>query len=127
MEQSRNYWIITAAADGRPHAVPTWGVWLDDALYFAGGPEVRWARNLRANPSAAAHLESGDEVVAIEGTVDFVEGGGERDLLRVQDAYATKYGMRHPPPFWVLKPRLVLAWSHLGRDATRWIFDSRSS
>src|ERR687897_3602064 len=92
MEQSRNYWIITAGADGQPHAVPTWGVWLDDMLYFGGGPDVRWARNLRANPSAAAHLENGDEVVTIEGRVDFVQGGGEPVLVRVQDAYETKYG-----------------------------------
>jgi Pyridoxamine 5'-phosphate oxidase len=127
MEQSRNYWIITAGADGQPHAVPTWGVWLDDTLYFGGGPDVRWARNLRANPAAAAHLESGDEVVTIEGHVDLVESDSDPVCMQVQDAYETKYGMRHPPPFWVLNPALVLAWSDLGRDATRWILDSRSS
>jgi hypothetical protein len=124
MEQSRNFWIVTAGADVQPHAVPTWGVWLDDALYFGGGPGVRWARNLRANPSAAAHLESGDEVITIEGRVDRVEGGDDPVCARVQDAYESKYGMRHPPPFWVLQPALVLAWSDLGRDATRWIFDA---
>ena len=127
MAQSRNYWIVTAGPDGRPHAVPTWGVWLDDTLCFGGGPDVRWARNLRRNPAAAAHLESGDDVVTIEGHVRLVEGDSDPICVRVQDAYETKYGMRHPPPFWVLEPRLVLAWSDLGRDATRWLLDSRSS
>jgi hypothetical protein len=126
-EQSRNYWIVTSGGDGQPHAVPTWGVWLDDTLYFGGGRDVRWARNLRANPSAAAHLESGDDVVIIEGGVEFVEGGHDAVLLRVQDGYETKYGMRHPAPFWALRPARVLAWSDLGRDATRWILDGRSS
>jgi hypothetical protein len=126
MEQSRNYWIVTAGADGRPHAVPTWGVWVDDALYFGGGPEVRWARNLRANPAVAAHLESGDEVVTIEGHIGLVESDADPVCLRVQDAYEAKYGMRHPAPFWVLEPALVLAWSDLGRDATRWRLAPRS-
>src|SRR5215211_5523129 len=43
--------------------------------------------------------------------VDFVESGSDPVCLQVQDAYETKYGMRHPPPFWALKPALVLAWS----------------
>ena len=127
LEQSRNFWIDTAGADGQPHAVPTGGVWLDDGLYFGGGPDVRWARNLRANPAAAAHLESSDEVVTIEGHVDLVESDSDPVCVPVQDAYETKYGTRHPPPFWVLKPTLVLAWSDLARDATRWILESRSS
>lgn len=126
LQESRNLWIVTAGADGRPHAVPTWGVWLDGGLYFGGGPDVRWARNLRVNPAAAAHLESGDDVVVIEGDVGLIESDSDPVCLEVQDAYETKYGMRHPPPFWVLKPTLVLAWSDLGRDATRWILESRS-
>ncbi len=112
--------IVTAGAVGQPHAVPTWGVWVDDALYFGGGPHVRWARNLRANPAAAAHLESGDDVVTMEGHVGLLEDDSDPVCVRVQDAYEAKYGMRHPPPFWVLEPALVLAWSDLGRDPTRW-------
>ena len=50
--------------------------------------------------------------------MDFVESGSDPVCLQVQDAYETKYGMRHPPPFWALKPALVLAWSDLGRVAT---------
>ena len=29
---ARNYWVSTTRPDGRPHAMPVWGVWLDDAL-----------------------------------------------------------------------------------------------
>ena len=126
MDEARNYWIITSAADGQPHAVPTWGVWVDGALYFGGGPEVRWARNLRANPAAAAHLESGDDVVTIEGHVSRVEDESDPICRQVQDAYEAKYGMRHPAPFWVLEPARVFAWTDLGRDATRWVLASRA-
>ena len=27
LEASRNYWICTTRADGRPHAMPVWGFW----------------------------------------------------------------------------------------------------
>ena len=29
-----NFWFSTARPDGRPHAMPAWGVWLDGGLYF---------------------------------------------------------------------------------------------
>ena len=121
MQEARNYWIITSSLDGRPHAVPTWGVWVDERLYFGGGPDVRWARNLRANPALAVHLESGDDVVIMEGRVGRLEDEDDPGCEPVQDAFASKYEMRHPPPFWILRPSLVFAWTDLGRDATRWV------
>src|SRR5581483_11367565 len=67
LERARNFWFSTTRPDGRPHAMPAWGVWLDGALYFEGSPETRRARNLAANPALVVHLESGDEVVILEG------------------------------------------------------------
>jgi hypothetical protein len=29
---NRNFWVVTVSAEGRPHALPVWGVWDD------GGP-----------------------------------------------------------------------------------------
>src|SRR5215212_4868336 len=26
--RNKNYWVVTASANGRPHALPVWGVWL---------------------------------------------------------------------------------------------------
>ena len=117
---SRDYWVGTAGATGAPHAVPVWGVWMDDRLYFGGGTEVRWARNVRANPRVAVHIGSGDEPVMVEGTVVLTDEQSD-DTERVMDAYEVKYGFRHPPPFWRLTPRRVFAWTDLGKDATRWV------
>ncbi len=41
----RNYWVSTTRPDGRPHATPVWGVWVDNTLYFGGGPDTRRSRN----------------------------------------------------------------------------------
>src|SRR5689334_7792282 len=43
-----NYWVGTTRPNGRPHAVPIWGVWLDTAFWFEGGPTTRRGRNLAA-------------------------------------------------------------------------------
>jgi hypothetical protein len=123
MQQARNYWVGTVGPGERPHAVPVWGVWVGDTLYFGGGPRTRWSRNLAANPRVAVHLESGDDVVILEGEVDQIVNPQHPLLAEVDDAYEQKYGMRHGPPVWVLRPRLVLAWSEFPTNATRWRFE----
>src|SRR3712207_5164688 len=46
MASALNYWIGTTRPDGRPHAVPVWGAWVDETFYFEGGPDTRRGRNL---------------------------------------------------------------------------------
>lgn len=46
---SHDYWVATAAADGRPHLMPVWGMWHDGALWFSSSTRSRKARNLRSN------------------------------------------------------------------------------
>ncbi len=31
LERSHDYWVATVRPDGRPHVMPVWGVWMDDA------------------------------------------------------------------------------------------------
>jgi hypothetical protein len=58
--QSRTYWLATTRRDGRPHTVPVDGIWLEDALYFGGDPATVHMRNLRSDPRAVLHTESGE-------------------------------------------------------------------
>ena len=67
LEQALNYWFATTRPDGRPHAMPAWAVWLDGTVYFEGSPLTRRARNIAENPAVVVHLESGDDVVILEG------------------------------------------------------------
>jgi hypothetical protein len=123
MSQSRNYWVGTVHPDGRPHAVPVWGVWVDDTLYFGGGPTTRWSRNLVANPQVVVHLESGDDVVILEGTVDRITDPEHPLIQKIDDAYEAKYEMRHGTPLWVLQPQVAFAWTKFPDNMTRWLFD----
>jgi nitroimidazol reductase NimA-like FMN-containing flavoprotein (pyridoxamine 5'-phosphate oxidase superfamily) len=129
MQKSRNYWISTATPEGKPHAMPVWGVWLDGKFYFGTGRSSRKGRNLQASPQVVVHLESGDEVVVFEGVVEELTAGPEME--RLVSAYAEKYPGYEPSPepdpnspFYVLRPRKAYAWREhdFPTSATRWRF-----
>lgn len=118
---SRNYWIVTAGADGEPSAAPVWGVWADGAVYFGTDPRSRKGRNLERDPRVVVHLESGDEVVILHGEVEMSEV--EDSIL---DAYEAKYGYRPPSrQLFRVRPRRALAWleADYPKTATRFDFD----
>jgi Pyridoxamine 5'-phosphate oxidase len=87
---ARNYWVSTTRPDGRPHAMPVWGLWHEDAFYFSSAPSSRKARNLAANSAVVVHLESGDEVVVVEGHAE--QAMDEELLARLSVDYTRKYG-----------------------------------
>lgn len=125
LSAARNYWLATVRPDGRPHVTPVWGVWVDNMLFFSGFPTARWARNLAANAAVSAHLESGDEVVIVEGTAEDVVTDDDIGA-RIVAAWDAKYGRLLPAPasdgIFRMRPHTVRAWTDASTfaDATRW-------
>jgi general stress protein 26 len=124
---SRNYWIVSAGDEGRPHAMPVWGLWLNGAVWFSSDPASRKARNISGRPEMVVHLESGDEVVIVKGTAE--EVGERSELEPFARAYEEKYGfaldLDHPIGLvYRVRPRTVLAWREkdFPTSATRWSF-----
>ncbi|HLH21676.1 MAG TPA: pyridoxamine 5'-phosphate oxidase family protein [Chloroflexota bacterium] len=136
LEAARNYWFSTTRPDGRPHAMPAWAVWLDGALYFEGSPATRRARNLATNPALTVHLESGDDVVILEGESQAASPPERALAERLAAAFTAKYAASHdyrPPPeqwdnggLWVLRPRVAFAWNTFPTSMTRWRFPQPS-
>ena len=124
LAKSRNYWICTTRPDGRPHSIPVWGSWADGALYFGTARTSRKALNLARNPALSVHLESGDDVVILEGTA--VEVSDPATFRKIDKAYRAKYKTPlHPEAvLYCVRPRVALAWTEKGfiTDATRWEF-----
>lgn len=123
----RNYWLATTRPDGRPHVTPVWGVWVDGAIYFDGPPTSHWSRNLHANPAIAMHLESGEEVVIVEGIAEDLTTDADTGA-RIVEAWAEKYGSLMPDPagdgILRLRPRVARGWSTSAlADGTRWELD----
>ncbi len=130
MSAAKNYWFATASSDARPAASPIWGVWLDGKLYGDGSPETRRMRNIAQNPRTVVHLESGDQVLILEGKASILTGAPERPLAeRVAAAYTAKYGAlgySPTPDQWdaggllIFEPDTVMAWTQFPKDMTRW-------
>jgi len=109
-------------------------VWLKGQLLFSTHPETITARNLRASPVLVVHLESGDQVVIVEGTATQLD---DRSLLaRFGKAYSAKYDWPLSPEeldpgnpdaaFYAVRPRVALSWdtaTEIGETITRWSFD----
>jgi pyridoxine/pyridoxamine 5'-phosphate oxidase len=127
LSAARNYWLCTARADGRPHAMPVWGVWLDGAVMFGTDRASRKGQNLATKPDCVVHLESGDEVVILEGRAEEIR---DRETLgALADAYEVKYAIRaigEEPgagaAVYAVRPKVVLAWleADFPKTATRW-------
>jgi nitroimidazol reductase NimA-like FMN-containing flavoprotein (pyridoxamine 5'-phosphate oxidase superfamily) len=127
LASAHNYWICTTRPDGRPHSIPVWGFFFDDTLYFGTGRSTRKARNLVHNPALSIHLESGDDVVILEGTAKEVAESDKTTLAKLDSASRDKYKMPlmtipNETVLYAVRPRVVLAWTERGfpKDATRW-------
>jgi len=127
-------WLATTRSDGRPHVVPRWGVWLDGRFWYDGSPDTIHARNLRSNSACVLNLESGADVVIVEGTSQPSEPIRGELGERLSEAFAWKYGSRGylpEPDAWsgpeaggmlVLTPQKAMAWRDFPVDVTRFRF-----
>lgn len=70
MIRTRNYWLVTVNAAGRPHSMPVWGVWDDESLSFMFSCAItaRKARNVAENSQVVVTSDDTEEVWSLEGT-----------------------------------------------------------
>lgn len=134
LEGARNYWISTTRLDGRPHAAPVWGVWVEGSLYFGTGRNSVKGRNLARSPELVVHLESADDLVILEGEVEEVRDRASFEAIDA--AYRAKYDMGVVEAaddgepggggavWYVVRPRKAHAWleNDFPNTATRWRF-----
>jgi hypothetical protein len=90
LEKSHNYWIATSRPDGKPHLMPVWGVWWEDAFWFSTGPRTRKAKNIAAHPDCTIGTEKADEAVILEGVAQ--EICDRAVWKRLAEIYNRKYG-----------------------------------
>jgi PPOX class probable F420-dependent enzyme len=128
---SRSYWVASRWPDGRPHAMPVWGVWHDVALWFSSSRGSRKARNLAADPRCVVTTEDAEEPVVVEGLAEVVtDPAALATLLALENAkYGTDYSMELLDPAvnatMRVRPRWVfgLVEEDFTGSPTRWVFD----
>lgn len=133
---SEQYWMATTRADGRPHVVPRWGVWLDGKLFYDGSPATLHVRNLIQNPACTLHLEDGWQAVIVDGRSGPTEPPGIELGIRIAAAMGAKYGAKgyNPEPdAWegldagglcCFVPIKAMAWFDFPNDVTRFGFSA---
>jgi nitroimidazol reductase NimA-like FMN-containing flavoprotein (pyridoxamine 5'-phosphate oxidase superfamily) len=129
LARSHNYWLVTTQPDGRPHAMPIWGLWRADRFFFSSGRRSRKTRNLEAHPRCVVCTERADEAVIVEGEARPVTDPA------VLASLARPYQRKYRPwtldldlgPVYALRPRVVFGVFERSfpRSATRWTFPGR--
>jgi len=89
LRASHEYWVSTVRPDGRPHAVPVWGVWFASAVWFSSGLRSRHVRNLLADPRCVVTTNDAGEPVIVEGVAEIVIDVGS--IRRFLEGYNAKY------------------------------------
>ncbi|CAN5246929.1 pyridoxamine 5'-phosphate oxidase family protein [soil metagenome] len=130
----RYLWLATSDADGSPHLVQQWGVWIDSELWFEGSDRTRWARNLARRPQLAFGTQVGDRAVYGRAVVEIVRNVERTVAVRIAREYTRKYGRvfsYRPKPeqyetghAFRAKPEKVIAFDvkHFNTSAARFTF-----
>jgi nitroimidazol reductase NimA-like FMN-containing flavoprotein (pyridoxamine 5'-phosphate oxidase superfamily) len=135
LTNGRTYWLATTRSDGRPHIMPVWGIWMQDAFYFSTGDQSRKARNLAENAGCSVAIEidfvkrpKKDDIkdsLVIEGVAEKISDS--RIRRRFSKLYATKYAWDmegFSEPVYRVRPKTIFGFaSEFTQTATRWSFD----
>lgn len=135
LSTSHDYWLVTSWPDGRPHAMPVWGVWDDDdTLLFTSAGRSRKVRNLLADPRCVVTTEDPQEPVVVEGVAETVTDAAvlQRTIEAINAKYASTLTVDFLDPAVnaTVRVRPVWAFGLLHDDftgsPTRWRFGRRS-
>jgi general stress protein 26 len=132
LRTSRNFWVASVWPDGRPHAMPVWGIWHDQAFWFSSSGGSRKTRNLVADGRCVVTTEDANSPVVLEGTAELIkERAALETLLEVMNAkYDTSYEIDLLDPNVNAAFRVRPAWAFAIRhddfagSPTRWTFDA---
>jgi hypothetical protein len=72
LRQSHDYWVSTTWPGGRPHLMPVWAIWRDEALWFSSSLRSRKIRNIQAGSPVSIATDDPRNPVVIEGTARVV-------------------------------------------------------
>ena len=132
LTESRHYWLSSVRPNGKPHIVPRWAVYVDGKIYYDGSPETRHARNIETNPNICVNLESGSEVIMLEGTSRAADKPSPELAKRLSTEYKRKYKELEYAPepdswdgggLFVFIPRHCIAWTKFNENPTKFVFE----
>lgn len=132
LSASRNYWVASIWPDGRPHAMPVWGMWHEGTFWFSSSRPSRKSRNLLADPRCVITTEDAESPVVVEGIAELITDPHDlATMLALENAkYSTDYGIDMMDPAlnscFRVRPRWVfgLQAGDFTGSPTRWDFEA---
>jgi PPOX class probable F420-dependent enzyme len=131
LTRSHDYWVATTWPDGRPHVMPVWGVWWDDAMWFSSGLRSRKARNLARDPRCVVTTDDARNPVVVEGTASRMTAA--ETIADFNDTVNAKYETSYSVDFYdpavngIYRVEPTWAFGVAADDftgsPTRWAFD----
>ena len=104
LNRTRNHVVSTVCPDGRPHAMPVWGLWWDGVYGFSTAISSVKSNNLKKQPRCVVTATDGDDAVILEGTAELVD-----PPPGFAAASREKYGEGFPEgPSWIVRPSTVI-------------------
>src|SRR4051794_32123820 len=73
LDRVRNVIVVSVRPDGRPHAMPVWGIWLRDVFCVSTAITSVKSQNLQENPRCAVCAEDGDDALVLEGVAELAD------------------------------------------------------
>ena len=107
------YWLVAAGA-GPPHPRPVWGVWVDEVLHLSIGSPALAAQIRPGSVPVTAHLESGTDVVIIEGAAALPTQTASEVVAAYERKYGRAYDIDEFGALTLVSPTTVLAWRAAG-------------
>jgi hypothetical protein len=123
------YWVV-ARGPGHPHPRPVWGIWTPGRRLelSIGSPVV--SRALDADPRVTVHLDSGTDVVLVEGLVEPGVATDPESIASYNHKYDWDYRVDEYGHLVAVRPVRVQAWrcaGWAGRDSFQatgsWAFE----
>ena len=98
--RSRSYWVVTVWPDGRPHAMPVWGMWHEGSFWFSSSKPSRKSKNLASDGRCVVTTEDPEKPLVLEGIAELLTSSEDlATLLALENVkYATDYGLEMVDP-----------------------------
>jgi general stress protein 26 len=130
LRQSHEYWVASVWPDGRPHVMPVWGAWNQDAFWFSGSNKSRKVRNLKQNPNITVTTDDASSPVVLEGSAELITNRALIAIFlnRTNSKYQQNYGIEFLDPdvnatFRVFPKKVIgLEEANFTGSPTRWEF-----
>lgn len=106
------YWIV-ASTPGHPHSRPVWGIWYQEQLHLSiGSPSL--LQVIRTGSAVTAHLDSGTDVVIVEGFSTPTAPTPAEVIEAYNQKYDWHYQVAQHGHLIRVAPAKVLAWRTAG-------------